>query len=104
LEQVIRATSDLAQLDHWLDAACECFHFGAISPPGRPGATKWRPARQKQNTTFPWPAKTLIEACPSERAALYDLVGLPIPSADQIARDAAYKFALRKILINLFAK
>jgi len=28
---------------------------------------------------------------PSERAALYDLVGLPIPSADQIARDAAYK-------------
>src|SRR5205807_2521265 len=26
-----------------------------------------------------------------ERAALYDLVGLPIPNADQIARDAAYK-------------
>ena len=26
-----------------------------------------------------------------QRAALYDLVGLPIPSADQIARDAAYQ-------------
>jgi len=26
-----------------------------------------------------------------ERGALYDLVGLPIPSADQIARDAAYQ-------------
>ena|GEM_PF-2893921 len=28
---------------------------------------------------------------PAERAAPYDLVGLPIPSADQIARDAAYQ-------------
>jgi putative restriction endonuclease len=28
---------------------------------------------------------------PAERAALYELVGLPIPSADQIARDAAYE-------------
>jgi putative restriction endonuclease len=28
---------------------------------------------------------------PGERAALYELVGLPIPSADQIARDANYQ-------------
>jgi putative restriction endonuclease len=28
---------------------------------------------------------------PQERVALYTLVGLPIPSADQIARDAAYQ-------------
>ena len=28
---------------------------------------------------------------PTERAALYEMVGLPIPSADQVARDAAYK-------------
>src|SRR5205085_8862930 len=43
---------------------CECFHSGAISPPSRPGATKWRPAAQKQNTTLPRPAKTLGSAFP----------------------------------------
>jgi len=28
---------------------------------------------------------------PAERIALYELVGLPIPSADQMVRDAAYR-------------